>query len=71
MQFLGIIFQAFVIGVLVIYWIFAFVTVYHLTRFGIGTQPKRIAGIFLTGSLILSAALIIFFIKVDISNVLP
>lgn len=68
---LEIIFNVFIIVILVIYWIFAFVIVYHLTRFGVGTQPKRIAGIFLAGSLILSATIIIFFTKIDVSGLLP
>ena len=68
---LELIANVFFIGVLVVYWIFAFVMVYHLTRFGIGTQPKRLAGIFLTGSLILSAAILIFFIKADLTQILP
>ena len=68
---LELIANVFFIGVLVVYWIFAFVMVYHLTRFGIGTQPKRLAGIFLTGSLILSATILIFFIKADLTQILP
>lgn len=32
------------------YWIFNFVIIYHLLRFGVGVQPKRFAAIFLLGS---------------------
>lgn len=65
---LEVILNIFVIGVLVVYWIFAFVALYHLTRFGIGTQPKRIAGIFLTGSLVLSLVIVIAFLGVNITT---
>lgn len=35
------------------YWIFNFVIIYHLLRFGVGVQPKRFAAIFLLGSIFL------------------
>ncbi len=43
-----------------VYWMYDFVMLYHLTRFGIGTQPKKLAAVFLLGSIVLviiSAAL--------------
>jgi hypothetical protein len=36
---------------LVVYWTVVFVILYHLVRFGIGTQPKKIALIFLLGAI--------------------
>ncbi len=39
--------------ILLVYWVSTFITFYHLIRFGIGTQPKEIAFIFLLGSVAL------------------
>lgn len=58
-------------GVLfLIYWGIVFVILYHLTRFGVGVQPKRLAVIFLFGSLVLSAVAIILFTNIDISSLI-
>lgn len=38
----------------VLYWAFNFIVLYHLLRFGVGTQPKKIAAIFLLSSVVLS-----------------
>jgi hypothetical protein len=35
------------------YWIGAFTVMYHLIRFGIGTLPKKLALVFLLGSIFL------------------
>lgn len=53
------------------YWIFVFVILYHLTRFGIGVQPKRFAAIFLLGSVVVSGAAIILFMNIDINSIIP
>jgi hypothetical protein len=37
------------------FWITSFVILYHLSRFGVGTMPKKLAAIFLIGSLSLFA----------------
>ena len=47
--------------IMLIFWVISFVIIYHLTRFGIGVQPKRLAAIFLLGSLGLSGLAMIFF----------
>lgn len=39
-----------IIGVALIYWLFVLITLYHLDRFGTGTQPRRIAIIYFIGS---------------------
>ncbi|MEX2013823.1 MAG: hypothetical protein WD896_00515 [Parcubacteria group bacterium] len=54
-----------------IYWVAAFIVLYHLTRFGIGVQPKRLAAIFLFGSLIFSALSIVLFMNVNITSLIP
>ena len=38
---------------MVIYWIGAFLILYHLIRFGIGSQPKAVAFVFFAGSIAL------------------
>ena len=67
---LEIIFNFIVIIGFLLYWGVAFIILYHLTRFGVGVQPKRFAIIFLFGSLILSGITIVLFTKVDISTFL-
>lgn len=54
--------------ILLIYWGTAFVILYHFSRFGIGVQPKKFAIIFLFGSVILSAAAVILFMRIEISS---
>ena len=68
---LEIIFNALVTLILFAYWGTAFVILYHLTRFGIGVQPKRFAAIFLLGSVAFSASAIIFFMNIDINSLIP
>lgn len=67
MPFLEIIFNVLVIGLFVVYWAVAFIIIYHLTRFGVGVQPKRFAAIFMLGSLVLSAIAIVLFTKLEVS----
>lgn len=50
-----------------LFWLVTFVIFYHLTRFGIGVQPKRLAALFLLGSVTLSVVAMIFFASVDLS----
>jgi len=54
-----------------IYWGLTFIILYHLTRFGIGVQPKRFAAIFLLGSVVVSGAAIILFMNIDINSIIP
>jgi hypothetical protein len=56
---------AFAFGML-IYWSGSFFILYHLMRFGISGQPKKIAIIFLSGSLFLSLVTTLFFAKIII-----
>ena len=53
-----------------IYWGVAFVIFYHLTRFGIGVQPKRFAAISLFGSIILFTASALLYANIDIKEFL-
>mgnify|MGYP003394244684 FL=1 len=55
---------------LLVYWGVAFTILYHLTRFGVGVQPKRLAAIFLLGSVVLSAVVLILFSTIDIGSVI-
>ena len=58
-------FFIFIVFIFIVYWIFIFVIFYHLTRFGIGTQPKKFATIFLVGSVILFFISTSFFMNID------
>jgi hypothetical protein len=49
---------------MLLYWTGTFVILYHLIRFGIGNQPKKIAIAFLAGSLLLSIITTLFFAQV-------
>ena len=68
---LEIIFNTLAAVVFLIYWGAAFIILYHLTRFGIGVQPKKFAAIFLFGSVVLSCAAIILFMNIDINSLIP
>lgn len=37
-----------------VYWGLVFIIIYHLTRFGIGTLPKKVAVLFFFGTMLLS-----------------
>jgi len=50
------------------YWIFNFIILYHLTRFGIGTQPKKFAAIFLLGSVTLFFVSAVLFAGLDLNS---
>jgi hypothetical protein len=57
-----------VLVVIVAYWAFNFIVFYHLTRFGIGTQPKKFAAVFLLGSVILFFISATFFASLDLNS---
>ena len=56
--------------IFLVYWGAVFVILYHLTRFGIGVQPKKFAAAFLFGSVVLSGTAIILFMNLDIEPLL-
>ncbi len=68
---LAIIVNALAILVFLVYWGCSFIILYHLTRFGIGVQPKRFAAVFLFGSVVLSGAAIILFMNLDTTLLIP
>ena len=51
------------------YLIYSFVLVYHLTRFGIGTKPKKVALVYFIGSILLLMVLFVLYIQIDIGEV--
>ena len=51
------------------YLIYSFVLVYHLTRFGIGTKPKKVALVYFIGSVLLLMVLFVLYIQIDIGEV--
>ena len=65
---LAIIFNTLAIIVFLVYWGVSFIILYHLTRFGVGVQPKKFAAAFLFGSVVLSGTAIIFFINLYLNS---
>lgn len=53
-----------------IYWIYVFFIIYHLTRFGVGLKPKIIAFVFFMGSALLFMQLIYSFNQIDLGTVI-
>jgi hypothetical protein len=53
-----------------VYWIFVFTIFYHLTRFGIGTEPKKFAVLFLVGSVALFFLSFILFSTINYENII-
>jgi hypothetical protein len=51
------------------YWIGAFFILYHLTRFGVGSSPKKMAVIFLAGSLFLSMIAVLLFGQINFAAI--
>lgn len=49
------------------FWTLVFIILYHLTRFGVGVQPKRFAAVFLFGAIIIFAVALISFVSIDLS----
>ena len=64
-----IIFLTFLLLGFFFYWVFNFITLYHLTRFGIGVQPKRFAAVFLLGSMTLFFVCVLILANIDINNI--
>jgi len=60
-------FYILVLLVFVGYWLFTFTVVYHLIRFGIGTAPKRLASIYLFGSVAFFCVVFLFFASVNMA----
>ena len=63
-----LIFVFIVLLFLLIYWVFNFIILYHLARFGVGTQPKKFAAIFLLGSVFLFSMSSLLFLGLDINS---
>ncbi len=49
------------------FWLMVFFIFYHLTRFGIGTLPKRLAALFLVGAVTLFSIALLFFTQIDLN----
>ncbi len=52
------------------FWVVSFFILYHLTRFGVGLLPKRLAALFLTGAVVLFCTSLIFYTHVDLTTML-
>ena len=67
---LGIIFNLFIFLLYFLFWIAVFVILYHLTRFGVGVQPKRLAAAFLLGALVFFCTNIFLFANLNIADII-
>ena len=47
--------------VMLAYWTASFLILYHLIRFGVSGQPKKIAIVFLAGSIVLSMVAVLLY----------
>lgn len=65
-----IFFYILVVILYITFWVMAFVILYHLTRFGVGVQPKKVAATFLLGAVTLFCASIFLLASLDISTLL-
>lgn len=63
-----IIFAVVALFLLLAYWAFNFIILYHLARFGIGTQPKKFAAMFLLGSITLFSICVLFSATIDLES---
>ncbi|MFH0804529.1 MAG: hypothetical protein V1896_02925 [Candidatus Zambryskibacteria bacterium] len=64
----GLIFTVLALLVVFGYWIFNFIILYHLLRFGIGVQPKKFAAVFLLGSILLFSVNVMFFANINLDD---
>lgn len=53
---------------LLAFWAASFIILYHLSRFGVGVQPKRFAAVFLFGALVISSVAVASFSQIDLST---
>ncbi|MBI2086956.1 MAG: hypothetical protein HYT69_02185 [Candidatus Zambryskibacteria bacterium] len=51
------------------FWLVAFVIIYHLARFGIGTTPKKFAAIFLLGGVLLFFGSILLYNSIELNSI--
>lgn len=68
---LGSIANILVALILVGFWLVAFVIFYHLSRFGVGTLPKKLSALFLVGSLGLFVWVILSYHNLDFNLLRP
>ena len=67
---LAIIPNVLTVGLFAVYWGMVFIILYHLTRFGVGVQPKKFAAAFFLGSVALFCTSLIFYLKLDFAFLL-
>lgn len=58
-----------VVVIFIIFWITAFVILYHLTRFGVGTMPKKLSALFLIGAVLIFSTSVLLFSKLDLTAI--
>lgn len=62
----GIVLNIFLVFLFIVYWIVVFLILYHLSRFGVGVQPKKFAAIFLFGTVVLFSFALAFYVNFDV-----
>mgnify|MGYP001597143917 CR=1 FL=1 len=50
----------------IVYWVYVFIIIYHLIRFGIGPQPKLLAFIFFIGSAAFLGLALVFYSQLNL-----
>ena len=65
---ISLIIYALIFLAVITYWSVTFIILYHLNRFGIGTQPKILATVFFFGSVLLSLISILILLNIDITT---
>ena len=64
------IFHILIMALFAIFWIGVFILLYHLLRFGIGLQPKKIALVFFLGSVVVFTITHTLYEAVDFDSLL-
>lgn len=63
-------FASIVAGVIsIIFWLTSFIILYHLTRFGIGTLPKKLSALFLIGAVGLFSISFLIYAGIDFNAI--
>ena len=60
--------NAIIVALYLIFFFSVFFILYHLTRFGVGTHPKRFAAIFFLGAVVLFGVSILLFANLDLGS---
>lgn len=54
------------LAAILVYWVGAFIVLYHLIRFGVGNQPKVTAFVFFAGSAVLMLFAFVYYLNLTL-----